>query len=453
MEVLSQNGVFYSEALSATFSAPMTTASSFGMPEPVKKLQDQGKVAFWGDNNLFPNEVAADIRASSLLGPLIDWKAKKLYSEGLVYGNTEVDPKTGFERFIPMQEPEIEDWVERSNLPAQLIRGFRSFYAYENTFPMLQLSKRNGVAGLFWPDSLKCRLGTQNESTGLIDKAYIAADWSEVNGVDDSGVKDYTALNPNYDIAGQISASEEEFVIVPQRILDLGQTFYALAFWNGIRVSKWFEVAQSCVKWKLWFMKNSMSLRYHIEIHEDFWPMKFPDWEDKKELQAERKSDEVKAFNKWAIGEEKAGRTLMTAMQHRMHEKGNELYSLWKINVLKVELPSGAYIQDVNEADFQMARALGVPVSLIGMGPGKKMGAGSGSDQRIASTNYLIEVKSHGDQVLSIMPPISRANKWNDRLNKGRPIKWMMRSTYTATMDRFNQVSPTPNGDGAVQAN
>lgn len=448
LEVL-PGGLMYSRPISAVIT--MDTKSRYGLPETIDpQLKTDGEVAPWGENNLFPDEVMADVRASSLLGPLIDWQARKLYGEGMVYG-TVTPGGDGGENFELRRENEIDDWLERSSFLMHLQRGFRNWYTYENVFPLFQRSKGNGIAGCYFQDAFKCRLGLQSATTGLVDRAFVASAWKDIHSVNNSAVQKYTALNPMYDVAGQFQGSKEEFMMLPLRLLVDGETYYHLASWDGVRKSGVNTVAALVWKLKEYLLKNQMLIKYHIEVHEEFWPIRYPDWDQKKELQAQRKQDEADAFTAWAMGVQNAGRTLMTAMLNREFDGGKDSFSLWKIHELKMELPKGAYIEDSQEADAHIIRAKGVPDTLFGATPGKKMGAGSGSDKRIAGTDYRLDMRSHADFLLQTMNVVSRVNGWNDRYNKGRPLRFTMRSLYTATLDRFNQVSPKAEPD-AVQA-
>ncbi len=80
--------------------------------------------------------------------------------------------------------------------------------------------------------------------------------------------------------------------------------------------------------------------------------------------------------------------------------------------------------------------ALGLDPTLIGTAPGKGMGAGSGSDKRVALNIYTSMVLAHADIVLEPFHFIRDYNEWNPL------IEFKMRKMLINTLDSGKQTTP-----------
>ncbi|MOA12613.1 hypothetical protein D3C78_1326240 [compost metagenome] len=83
-------------------------------------------------------------------------------------------------------------------------------------------------------------------------------------------------------------------------------------------------------------------------------------------------------------------------------------------------------------------RALGIDGTLVGDGPGKKMGAGSGSDKRIAYNIYCSLLQTHRDKLLKPLDFIADFNGWTDRL---QGLKFRFRDIRLETLDKSHKTT------------
>lgn len=435
-------GVLYSKGSRALF---VTNLASQDLPRPselVLESQREQKVAFWGDMNDFPDLVMQDIESSDLILTVNDWKSRTLVGEGVAYGNLVPGPG-GSLVLQPEQWPEIDRWFDRTSFDLFCEEAALDFYHFYNANAELEKARNGQFVGVYAKDQIWRRYGV-NDSRGLITTAYECAQWSTATDLTDrKKVITLPAIDP-YMVEQQMAEAKPGRMVLPLRVQTGGRKYYALAPWNGLRASGWLALAIAVPKMKLRLIQNLMQAQFQIEIADTYWTGKYKDWatlsdKDKREKYA----DEVKAFEDLMFGEEEVGKpkTLMTQMRYNQHK--GDMYSLWRITPLRMEQPTGAYIEDSQEADFHIVRSLGVDPALVGISPGKNQtSAGSGSADRVKRTNYLLSVRPHGKHLLRMMPAIAEINGWNKRLNGGRPIQFMFRSLHTATLDRTSMVSP-----------
>jgi hypothetical protein len=409
-------------------------------------LGNDAKVAFWGTTNLWPQQVVAEVNDSDLLRPLIRKQAKRMIGQGLVYGTTTVDENTGEERMKVMRVLEIERWLRRTNIDLFLYEAWCDWLTYGNVFAELQMTYDGRVAGLYCQDATRCRLSTK-EDNGRILHCYLSGKWGTGAAADGKDTFKIPALDPYYDTAGQVRNSKAARAILPIRLLVDDQDYYGQAPWHGLIRSGWLEVARAIPKLKKHLMQNMMLVRYHVEIGKEYWDLAYPGFKDLKPEEKKKKKEEtVTNFTKWATGVEKAGRTLLTEMLlDDVPGVRKEYRSLWKITPLKLEIPTGAYVEDSAEVDAKIIRAF-MDSSLFGQTPSKdRNSAGSGSDKRIAHTHELLDNQADSQLLLSPLDLMAEVNGWHDTYGGGQLIKFWFKSYHSATLDRtLGAVSETP---------
>lgn len=440
--------VIYAEGAEMSFFTEVPKVRGRFGPSSTEKddpVLGDGKLAYWGTGNDAPQRVVAEINESDLLRPLIRKQAKTMMGQGLVYGTTTINEATGEERPVPMRVLEIDQWLKRTNVTKYLYESWIDWVTHGNVFAELQMAYDGTVAGVYCQDACRARLAIKDKNTGLIPYCYLSGKWQQGADTNSKDVIKLPAIDPDYDPAGQVMRSRAGRLIMPIRLIVDDNDYYGQAPWHGLMTSGWLALAKAIPKLKMHLTENLMMLRYHVEIGQEYWPLQYPDWpkmtpEQRKEV----KGKVVKSFSDWAAGLKKAGRTLMTEML--LDELKKDTYrSLWKITPLKLDIPTGAYVEDSQEADFHIVRAFMDP-SLFGIAPGKdRNSAGSGSDKRIAHTHHILDNTVDAEMVLSPLDVVAEVNGWHEKYGNGQMLRFWFRSYHAATLDRtLGAVSEQP---------
>ena len=394
------------------------------------KLTSAGDVSFWGDDNLFPQTVISDVAASTIVQPVLEWKAKALYSGGLVYGSLQVD-ETGKETLKRIIDPEIEDFFKKTLINRYLIEACNDFYWFYNGFNEIILTKdRSKIVALTSQEATYSRWAKRNTSTGQIEKCYINANWDNGGTVENS--ISVPVIDPYFDAVENLRSGKEYKYIYPTFYPTPGKSYYQLAGWNSLRESGWLEFAKSIPLFKKNLMKNQISIKYHIEVAQDWWSWKYPDFTS---FDAKKKKEtmeaELSTFNDLMVGHEKTGKSIMSTFKTDPHT-GKE-YVGWRIQAIDDKIKDGIYIEDSQEASSHHFSALGVDPTLIGISPGKGMGAGSGSDKRVAFNIYIANTKAEQDLILEPIDFIAQYNNWTSRIPG---LTFWFKSYWIATLDQ-----------------
>lgn len=391
----------------------LVTSSPKARPtQPIEKVDGSSVFAPWGYDNLFTQGVIEDCEKNPILGSTLVWKAKAMYSEGIVYGKIEPDPD-GNDIFKRLNDPEIESFMRRSNISRYGIESAIDLYYFYNVFPEIILSNdRKKIVSISTHDASYCRWGLQN-SKGLIEQCYINANWSNGGTIKDS-IR-VPVLDVYLDASNKLKARTDSFkYIYPISFPSPGKTYYQLAPWNAIRSSGWLELANSIPKFKKAIMENQISIKYHIEVSDLWWEWKFPKWRtmtDQEKVDA--KTAEFKTFQDFVSGKDNAGKFLLSTF--KTDPVSGKEYAGWKITAIDDKVKDGMYLEDGKEAGANIISALGVDNTLIST-PGDGMGGGSGSDKLVAYQVYNALNKVEADIVLEPLTFISEYNGWLDRI-------------------------------------
>ncbi|MDJ1500460.1 hypothetical protein [Xanthocytophaga agilis] len=427
--------ILINDALTVAYLPQSQSAVTLGKNQrPTAPLEKETgsttEYARWGDDNLFPQNITREIEANTIIGSTLDWKARALYSGGIMYGSRSYDEK-GEEKFTPFIDVDIEEFIFKSNVLRYLIEASTDLYYFYNVFPEIILSEdRSQVVSISAQEATFCRWARQDQNDGLIKKCFINANWDK-EGSDylDNSVP---VIDPYYASVDKVKGDTSSKYIYPVSYPTPGKVYYQLAHWDSIRVSGWYEVAKAIPAFKKALFGNQVITQYHVEISKEYWSDKYPNWnslpiEKKKELMTE----ELEAFDRRMSGIDNAGKSIMTSFEHEeLHGKD---HSYWKINPIDNKIKSGIYIEDSQEASSHILYALSVDPTIIGSAPGKGMGGGSGSDKREAFNMYISLCDVHAHLILEPLQFIAWYNGWS---KKYPGFTWRFRRPILQTLDK-----------------
>lgn len=387
------------------------------------------KLAYWGDNNDWPQLVDKDLEMNTDLWRSLDMNARALYGGGIEY--TVYDFETG--EISNKKIFEIEQFLFRNaKYPLQ---ATGDFYKYANVFPEIILNQPgNKVYWLTAHPAGHCRYALQKDS-GAIEQCYINANWADRANWTDKLTMKRPVLDPWVDLPETLSERKDGPRYVYPLSFPSGKIYYQLPIWNGIRNNGWLKLANEIPKLKSAIMKNQMTIKYHIKFPDYYWSWKYPEWEGldakkKKEL----KETEFTAIKKWLTGPENAGKTIATG--YKTDPDTLKPYPGVEIIPIDDKLKQGIYIEDSTEASIKLFSAAGIDPSLFGFQLGKNSNL-SGSDKREAYNIFVSFMKPHQDIILRPYDFISWYNGWNTRKQL---IIWNFSRAF---MQMLNAVTPS----------
>lgn len=430
VHISNDNSVAYIPERSVTISTGLSNGKGPKAPAEKPKTTEQadleksGDIALWGSTNLFPQEVVKDAEKDPFIYPLIERKSRMLYGGGVEIGIRDFDDDGNV---VFLRGPKVESLLapakafhRTAGVPNYLRQSSTDFYWFHNLFP--QLIMNNGhdkIVNLHAPKAAECRWSVRKDGRLVSDKCYINSNWG--NGATEENSIILPVLDPfNFPIETLKEKPMKSF-IYPMSWPDPIRHYYSLAPWNVYRTSMWSQFVQKIPEFKVAMMKNAMLFRWHVKINTAYWPWRFKeDWKTAETNPIKRKElmDIVfKDLDDLVAGTANAGKAIYT---HTIYEpKTGTNIDLITITRMDDNLKLGEIQEDSAEASSFAIFAFGMHPTLVGHAPGSAksaLGAGSGSDQRVAWNNYLAQCGMETDIIFSPLQFIRDFNGWDPRI-------------------------------------
>lgn len=376
----------------------------------------------WGLNDDFPQTLKKEAESDTVILPGIRLGARLLYGGGLSYGTIEI--KDGKRDWKYQRRIEIEKWLRRSNFPRQLMTILYDLSFYADAFPMFTLSadkKTIARVSLQHTRAPWVRLGKVN-TYGEHEKAFINTDFG-LPGYNKEATKPIECA-PSYGAVDWIKDKMKggQSFILPIKQIDAGRQNYSIPDWNSAREMNWVQIGKDIAKLNKAYLNNAMRPMWHVEIHSDFWPARYGK-ETWTRLTPAQKKAKIDDFHKDLAaklgGVENASTYMSTPLAH---VKGfeHQAFSLVKITSLENKMEKGSdgwYLATSREAGQHKVVALGLDSAMMGTIPGDGgMGAGSGSNNRVAFNQRVLLSKGDQDMYLNFMYMVAEYNNWGEEL-------------------------------------
>jgi hypothetical protein len=406
-------------ALAAAGAGSSSSPGKQGGAAPTSPVERDvsGLVAPWGPGNDFPQQVMSEIAKSTIIGPVLDWKTRAVYGKGIIYGKVTGYKPDGSEIFQRLKVPAVQAFFRRSNLHRFGFEGIQGLVFFANAFPELVITNdRSEVYSLCIQDTSYSRYSVQKPGEAVPRSVYISAGWPNA-APGDGYTTEVPVLDPYHDPVETLRADTRGFkYIYPLALPSPGQALYQLVAWNPIRKSGWLDVAQAIPEFKKQLLKNQLTIKYIIEADIRYWQWKYPDWNDKPEQDRKRIiEEELEQFEATMTGTDGAGKSILTVTMPDPNVPGGTI-KVFTVTAVDDKLKSGLLLEDSQEASSHIYTALQVDPTLSGISPGKAMGAGSGSDKRVAANLFFVTHSFLQDLLLEVLHFVRDYNGWDPDL-------------------------------------
>lgn len=396
---------------------------------------ENGKIAAWGANNNYPQELLKKIRlnGAALSGLRVSRKAH--YGSGFVLvEETHKDGKRLIEQKCLHEYENINTFWKRNQMKRFWKETITDLEYFAIAFPEYVLSKDfKTINRIKRQKTADCRFEIMDEATRSVKNVYISSKWAE--GVD--AASKYVGKVPLID--SYWSAEEVKEYCKKHKIRNfirpiffplVDESYYPKAEWHSVINSGWLDIANSIPKFKKAFLENQLNIKFHIEISVEYFERKYKeDWQNfTAEKRQELRTQFLEELDAALRDTNNAGKSINSMIYK--DDNGNPLPGL-TITAVDNKLKDGAYLQDTSAGNQEILTAIGVDPSLIGAGvPGGKLGAGSGSDKREAWFILSALMKTNRDTTLEPFEFIQEYNGWDDKLIGG------FEDTVLTTLDK-----------------
>lgn len=421
----------------ALISFKHNTSKDASVTRLVVEAKDKvGEIAAWGPNNDYPQKLLKNLRLNGAGLSGLKVLTRTHYGSGFVLAK-ETFENNGKREVIPQsikQYPEINAFWKLNQMPRFYKEIIKDLEYWSLGFPEYILSNdAKKINRVKRQQTANGRFSVMNEETGYIEYVHLSTKWGQGVNVDSK----YVASIPLID--SYWSAEEVKEYCKKNKIRNfvrpvfyplVDESYYPNSEWHAVHNNGWFDVANSIPKFKKAIFENQINIKYHIEVHEEYFERKYKD--DWAEFEAEKRNkireDFVNQVDDALRDPTRAGGSIMS-MSYK-DNSGNAVSGI-KVTAIDDKYKEGSYLPEASAANSEILFALGVDPSLIGAGiPGGKLGAGSGSDKRESFLILSALCKSNRETTLEIFDFIKEYNGWDDALIGG------FEDTVLTTLDK-----------------
>jgi hypothetical protein len=382
-----------------------------------------GTIVAWGTSNDYPQKIMEQVKLNGALSAAMRFRRKAHYGNGanlMTHGVTE-DGKHDY-KVVPLSsQPDIMAFFNRSQMSRFFQESIADLEYWGIMFPEYILSNDyTKITRVKRQTAAWCRFEVMNPKTGLVENVYISEKFGKASVSVDSEWVSKVPLIDSYWSAEETreycKANKLKKFIRPEFYPLIDQAYYPEPEWHTVTKSGWLEVANSVPKFKQNLFKNQVSIKFHIEVDEEYFTKMYAGkwaeftYEQKKVARTEL----TDAINEHLSKPENAGKSLSTPMW--IDDKGNQVSSV-KITAIDDKFKDGSYLPEAEAANSETLFAANVDPSMIGAGiPGGKLGAGSGSDKNAAFNILCALYKSDRETTVAPYNFIRDYNGWDSQL-------------------------------------
>lgn len=415
---------------------------------PLKNGNEGPEYVKWGNDNQLPYNAIRLIESDEVLSENKLFNLQVCFGQGIrIY-----DKETG----KPTTNDEIIDFMDESNIQmffAGIIQDMKYFFW---CFSVVCLDGNGKITSLRRLPVENVRLGRADKN-GIITKAYFANWRDEAGPLMAEDIQEFEVLNmyaPWKDLAirmGKERSPEDGKLHEPtnDRMFGIicrfpvpGSRYYPVPTYASVFLDDWLEIKKMTQKRLRAAIKNTNSIRYHVEIMQKYW---VDLWRRKGVLGNMAKEKEVqdaeyKRITEFLSDSQSAGKALVS--EYAMDVSGKESHNI-KINVIDTQKQGGEWSDEITEACNMLCYADGIHPNLIGAVPGKTQVNNSGSDKRELFTMKQAMEDIWHESMMAPFMTVLRHNNWHKEVGIDVPI--IQLTTLDNHLDAVNAVKTNDN--------
>lgn len=389
------------------------------VPDPVivKELAKTGKVKWWDKDsqsmthNLYPQVILNALAGCPAAAITLETVCVYTYGKGI--GVFKRESVGGKEQISPVIKDEHLTFFQQNNIQDYIIKSITDYWTFGRFFSQLILTKGGDkFASITSVDAPFCRLGYQNEKTGYIDNVYIHGNWALHPGEDACTV---IPLLDKYNYPAQLASSKAKTWIYSGYSYTPGTVYYHKHPWHAAVDTGVFDLAPEIPKIRKSRFKNSLYIKYHVEIEERFWidmlgEKKYAEMQQKPEEMREIKNQVYKMIDQGLGGTSNAFKSLFSG---KITDRNTgTVTNLIKITKIEQDYgDSAAFDPDKMSNVSDIFLAFGLPMAIMNTVLNNAKSLGGGSDIREGIIAFQQRLKWHRDNIIAPLEFVMRYNK------------------------------------------
>lgn len=393
------------------------------------------KFASWGKDNKLPNHIMRLVLNNNLAPGSLDTKDQITLGDELIFYYYIFE--NGKKIPVPFYDQELQDWLDMWRVNEYLEEAVIDFNWLANFWAQLSFGNRNGklsdkIVRIKSVEAIDVRASVISKKTRR-SEFFGVTDWADPRCRD---IEAFPAFDPE-------NPTKFRTFMMHMKKKTIGNPYYPLPVFIGAQ--HWMRHANKIPIWKTSNMDNSINVKYHIQVPERYFLNLYPDPQFDREYRKKRYEEKIKEIQDMLAGAENVGKAFSS--QILIDPQTSKELPGWKIEKIDNDVNHEAYSKDFEDANSALLSAIAVDPSLSGVMLPGKMGAGSGSEKRLAY-EFHAKIKTRYARRL-LLRPIQTAMKINglDR----RTVDGEMRQVYVGIQDvQFTTLDKNPTGSQNV---
>ena len=363
------------------------------------KQDKNNKIAYWGHNNLLPDELIALVGNNTIALGLINFKRDMIVGPAhfLYQPRYETDSKGKVKEIKEVVEnAEISDFLEENDFREYMMKAAMDYSFFENTFTECVRTK-NGKKYLFeHKDASYCRVQAINSKN-----CYMLDDWDNYKTDD---------LRP-IPLYSKGEATENKFIIHSKSYFP-GSKYYGVPTYIGAR--NWLIYTNKIPVYKIANMENGSNIRFHIQLPTDYFTRLYPAPEFSDEDRKKKEREFKESLEKFLSGAQNAGKMVLSKFTREMDKVIPGLI----IEPVEYKLNDAAYNNDYEQSNQAFTSAIGIDPSIANIHTTGKLS--SGSDKRNGFNIYTnTRLFAAREKILEPIYKIFKLNGFDSKIRIG----------------------------------
>lgn len=415
---------------------------------PVSRTEEEGKKQWipWGVNDDFPVAMWAEIKKNGVASSAMRLLIYKLYGQNLVPAIIEdFNSDTGQFNYKPLKlsgEPEIREFMMRTNMNQWRLRVIQDYLACANSFPMVSLlDSRDKIAKLGHDKAHKFRYAPFDTGLGRVPNVFRSANFPSPRPEEMQTIACIDSFNWYEEIDRIKLADNNQLYVFPTTFPDFLNDYYSIVYWDGIRQNGWLEISNSIPGYKKEIFKNQTTIKYHIQIPYTYWTSMYEGtWQKMTQAQRDKVvNDKLLEMDLYLKGSKNAMKTFVS--HFNVNKSTGKSEDKWEIIPIDDKIKSDAYLPDSSAANAEILFSMLVNPAVFGVGmPGGSYTGGSNNGGSNIRESWLVmNAINEADRnvIYQILDFAREFNGWNPDLT------WI-------TMDKVLTTTDTGGGTKVV---
>lgn len=384
---------------------------------------DSLKYVPWGLNNDLPYELMKTVGCDEVLAQNLFFNILTTYGAGLSYVDRETKE--------PTEDKDIRRFMMSNSLAEFFLEQCTDMkYFFFSVAVIILNREQTKIVQIRHKDACYCRF-QKADGSGRVNRVFFA-NWRKA-GLTKKDIEVIPLLDekdPLGDLEVRIGRRPDrdgkyrmtracKYAVV-MRFPTPGQRYYPTPYYTSIFRGDWYDLKRIIGKAKKSKIKNLGSIRYQVEILNDYWDrlIESEGITDPEEIK-KRIKKEKENIKQFVTGVQNSGKVWITGYYVDINGKEQRMV---RITVVDSGKEGGDWSEDVQEASNMMCYGMNIHPNLVGATPGKSQSNNSGSDKReLFTLKQSLETAFH-DMLRKVHDVVVYFNQWEDKVRPQIPI-------------------------------